>query len=118
MTNPIVVTRQVVSGDREYTQHYYWCPGCNTLHAVAIQPDKNSVGAGWEFSGTLENPTYSPSQLTRFHRKVDNERREVVCHTFIRGGQIEFLNDCTHALRGQTVPLPPLPDWVVHERDT
>ncbi|MCZ4340562.1 hypothetical protein O4H52_03015 [Sphingomonadaceae bacterium G21617-S1] len=32
-----------------------------------------------------------------------------VCHSFVRNGQIEFLSDCTHALAGQTVPLPPFP---------
>ena len=47
----------------------------------------------------------APSQLSQ----CGNE----VCHTFIRAGQIEFLGDCTHALKGQTIPLPPLPDWVL-----
>lgn len=28
---------------------------------------------------------------------------------------IQFLDDCTHAMRGQTAPLPPLPDWFVKE---
>ena len=30
-----------------------------------------------------------------------------VCHSFITDGRIQFLNDCTHALAGHTVPLPP-----------
>lgn len=34
--------------------------------------------------------------------------RDEVCHSFVRAGKIEFLGDCTHALKGQTVPLP---DW-------
>jgi hypothetical protein len=29
-----------------------------------------------------------------------------VCHSFIQEGSIIFLDDCTHTLRGQTVPLP------------
>lgn len=33
-----------------------------------------------------------------------------VCHSFVRAGRIEFLGDCTHALAGQTVPLPPWPE--------
>lgn len=28
---------------------------------------------------------------------------------------IQFLDDCTHGLKGQTVPLPPLPDWFVNQ---
>lgn len=37
------------------------------------------------------------------------------CHSFIRNGQWEFLGDCTHPLVGKTVPLEPLPDWLVKE---
>jgi hypothetical protein len=32
------------------------------------------------------------------------------CHSFVRAGRIEFLNDSTHALAGKTVDLPDLPD--------
>lgn len=111
MTNPIVVARRVQFGENDVRlHHYYWCPGCNALHGVAIRPDVNSNGAGWEFSGTLERPTYSPSQLTTYG--VDSHN---VCHTFIREGMIQYLNDCTHSMRGQTVPLPPLPDWFIRD---
>ena len=108
MPNPIVAVRRVKSGDREHTVHYYWCPGCPGLHGVAIRPDTFDNGAGWIFTGTLERPTYAPSQLTTYGG--DGSRR---CHTFIRDGMIEFLSDCTHAMAGKTVPLPPLPDWMV-----
>lgn len=37
-------------------------------------------------------------------------------HCFIRGGRIEFLSDCSHNLRGQTVGLPRLRDWPEAER--
>lgn len=110
--NPIVVAKQErVPGGGERTRHFYWCPGCDALHSVVIRPETNDKGAGWQFEGTLENPTYHPSQLTRYGG-VKNER---VCHTFIKGGMIQFLDDCTHALKGQTVPLPPVPDWLVKE---
>jgi len=35
------------------------------------------------------------------------------CHYFIRRGEIQFLSDCYHELKGQTVPLPDIPeeDW-------
>jgi hypothetical protein len=35
------------------------------------------------------------------------------CHSFIRDGHWEFLGDCAHQLAGQTVPMVPLPDWLV-----
>lgn len=36
-----------------------------------------------------------------------------VCHCFVADGAMQFLGDCTHALAGQTVPIPewPRPDW-------
>lgn len=109
MPKPIVVEHHVKTSSAEdaptVRQHLYWCPGCDMLHGVTIRPDVNHLGAGWEFSGTLEAPTYSPSQLT--------VHGGTVCHTYIRNGQIEFLADCTHHLRGKTVPLPPLPSWMI-----
>jgi hypothetical protein len=31
---------------------------------------------------------------------------DMVCHSFVRDGRIEFLSDSTHHLSGQTVELP------------
>jgi hypothetical protein len=110
--NPIVVAREVNNDGRIYTQHYYWCPGCDTLHAVAINPGKNGNGAGWTFTGTLEKPTYTPSELTTWTYGEGETKKEHRCHTFITDGVIDFLSDCTHELRGK-VPMIPLPDWFV-----
>ncbi len=32
-----------------------------------------------------------------------------VCHSFLTDGRIQFLDDCTHAMAGQTVDLPSFP---------
>jgi hypothetical protein len=69
----------------------FWCPGCDHAHMVAISGPK-----AWGYNGDAEKPTFTPSW------------RDEVCHSFVRDGQIQFLGDCTHALKGQTVPLP---DW-------
>jgi hypothetical protein len=53
--------------------------------------------------------------LSQYGQAGDNFR--VICHTFIKAGMIEFLGDCTHKLKGQTVPLPPLPDWICRPGD-
>lgn len=39
-------------------------------------------------------------------RQVTDGRPEYRCHSFIEGGRIRFLSDCSHALAGQTVELP------------
>lgn len=84
----------------------YWCQGCDSCHVIRVGGD----GAGWTFDGNADAPTFSPSVLVTYsgadtgHDDAPPER----CHTFIRGGMVEFLGDCTHALAGQTLPLP---DW-------
>lgn len=80
----------------------YWafhCPGCGIDHCVSVG-GKNSVGAEWSFNGDPDAPTFSPS-INVF--ASDDARR---CHSFVVGGDIKFLGDSFHALKGQTVPLP------------
>lgn len=124
MANPFVIARQTVSHkgkpeQRHELRHYYQCPGCDTIHGIRIKLDVQENGAGWDFCGTLTKPTYSPSQLTTWSKPAPHGDRTIkfVCHTFIREGLIQYLDDCTHALKGQTVPLPPLPDWIVAEEE-
>lgn len=47
----------------------------------------------------MERPTFSPSLGI-------NMGLDMQCHSFVRDGKIEFLSDCHHELRGQTVDLP------------
>jgi hypothetical protein len=89
----------------------HWCPACNEMHAFAIDaPQRN--GAKWTFDGNLESPSFSPSMNIRIGPyPSDDEKsgRIDVCHYFLNGGMLQFLTDCTHDLKGQTVPLPELP---------
>lgn len=72
------------------------CPGCKNWHTIYTRKIKNRPA--WRFDNNLEKPTFTPSLLLTYHDK----RR---CHSFIRNGQWEFLNDCTHELAGKTVPM-------------
>lgn len=128
--NPIAQLRTVTDGDHEYQVLMFWCPGCEIpdedgvmqggTHMLVVSGDSHGRPV-WTFDGNLDAPTLSPSILTRTEhtrRRIDGESRDVglfVCHSFMRAGQMEFLGDCTHALAGKTVPLPPLPDWLVKE---
>ena len=56
--------------------------------------------------GDVDMPTVSPSIRVTSR----NDGGETTCHSFVRTGQIQFLGDCTHPLRGQTVALPDWPD--------
>lgn len=88
------------------------CPGCECSHVVAVQMAQSN-GARWDFSGTLDNPTISPSILVKSGKYIDPnfddegiESLSSICHSFVKNGNIQFLGDCTHKLKGQTVPLP------------
>lgn len=70
---------------------HFWCPGCECAHGI---------NATWQFNGDLEKPTISPSVL------ATGEKR---CHSYVKDGKIQFLGDCDHVLKGQTVELPEWP---------
>lgn len=72
----------------------YYCPGCKQYHQI------NST---WTITGTDEEPTVNPSILVRGY--LNEQIQNGVCHSFIRKGKIEFLSDCSHELKGQTVSM-------------
>ena len=89
------------------------CPGCKCMHHIyTVMP--TSGGAKWGFNGDFEKPTFTPSLLIRTgkyipgHESFDDEGYNLssICHSFITDGKIQFLGDCTHELKNQTVELP------------
>lgn len=73
-------------------RYRFECPGCGHSHVF---------DATWIYDGNAEKPTVSPSLLVTYTGEEPSR-----CHSYIRDGRIQFLTDCTHALRGQTVDLP------------
>lgn len=94
---------------------YFFCPGCKTGHQVRVDP---AFGPAWGFNGDGDKPTFTPSILVQGTMRITDadhnrimsgeliEPRPLVCHSFVTGGRIQFLNDCTHDLAGRTVDLP------------
>lgn len=102
-----MVARRTQDGDAIYTSLYAQCPGCDTLHCVTVRlPETapNTPGPFWDWNGNLAAPTISPSILSR---------GVVRCHSYLRDGQWQFLDDCEHPLAGKTVPMIPLPEWML-----
>lgn len=108
----------------------FWCPGCDGAHALRIRPADRSPS--WEYNGNPDAPTFKPSVLYReTHWKpsaedpaialkikageIQQTKVEYVCHSFVIDGRIQFLGDCTHALKGQTVSLPDWPSEIIGE---
>jgi hypothetical protein len=99
----------------------FWCPGCDEAHGVP-------AGRGWTWNGDAANPTVSPSLLIRGgHFSPDHKPGDPCwctynrdnpdnptsfacsrCHLHIVNGRIAYCGDCSHALSGQTIPIP---DW-------
>ena len=56
----------------------------------------------WTWNGSTAAPTLRPSVLTEGH--------DFRCHSWINEGGAQFLDDCSHDLRGQAVPLKSVED--------
>ena len=79
----------------------FFCPGCNCGHTYQVG---GRWVIGWAFKGSIASPTFEPSLKRTGGRKSDD-----VCHLNITDGQIIFHGDCTHAMRGQIVPMVEIP---------
>lgn len=170
MTRPIAQIRTYTYDEVWYKKIVYvWCPGCESIHPFGVELNQESPTYStrrkdpiWNWNGSLESPTFSPSLLVSHtvcvcdpgwkhfeicelgddceaigHSYVWVDEMGVVrpckvgehhgerllghalahqkpmgsCHSFVRDGKWEFLTDSAHKLAGQTVPLPPIPDW-------
>jgi hypothetical protein len=69
------------------------CPGCQYGHNIPVEGPR-----AWKWNGSMDKPTFYPSI------KIDIPGG--CCHSWVKDGQIQFLADCDHKLRGQTVDLP------------
>lgn len=84
----------------------FFCPGCGHGHHVRTLPCPNRQGDPvWSWNDDPENPTVTPSLLLK---EWDGKKEVTSCHLFITDGQIKYLGDCAHELKGQTIPIP---DW-------
>lgn len=99
----------------------FWCPGCDEAHRI-----QHGAGGGprWTWNGDVEKPTFTPSVLVEGVRRLTDQQHAAYlatgvhpepeparCHSFVVDGRIQFLADCTHALAGQTIDLPPWPEY-------
>ena len=104
-----------------YTGVRFWCPGCDSFHIIAIKKAPNYNIPVWTMSGSGDNLTFTPSiKVTYRHPKgysnenpapinYDGPYVDDICHSYVKNGMIQFLNDCFHELKGKTVPLPDIP---------
>ena len=105
-----------------------WCPGRGEPHVI---PVGGGDGPRWGCNGNAAAPTFTPWILVRgvrFGGSEDQRRRIIdsddvpadrermladrritpLCHSLVTDGRVQYWADCTHALAGQRVDLPPL----------
>ena len=75
----------------------FWCPGCENLHWFDER---------FEWNSDPINPSFRPSLQI-------GDADGSICHLFVQDGHVQFLSDCRHGLHDQTVPMRPLPEWLV-----
>ncbi|MFA6487699.1 MAG: DUF6527 family protein [Sideroxydans sp.] len=117
--------------DTENNGLMFWCPGCDGAHRIQ---HGSGDGPRWGWNGSADKPTFTPSILTRYTKTTEKGEADMaewraggykklpdgfsfdhvnmVCHSFVTDGRIQFLGDCTHKLAGQTVDIPDWPDDV------
>lgn len=93
-----------------YGQGYEPCEAAEATHVTLNIPGPTGrltlpviqsgarAGTGcWTWNGSTVSPTLRPSVLTEGH--------DFRCHSWINDGAAQFLGDCSHELRNQTVAL-------------
>lgn len=93
--------RKIPISETRY-QYHFICPGCNHEHAFNEKT--------WTWNRDYNKPTLWPSYLM-YGSRFDKNKNSVpfVCHSYIKEGKIEYLDDCTHHLRNQIIELPDYP---------
>jgi hypothetical protein len=102
----------------------FWCPGCGMAHQITVSRDAAPDGPCWGWDGDAEAPTFTPSIVAQTGHFVEPRGKHcdksgdpewpcdcIRCHCFVTRGRILYLQDCTHALAGQTVDLPDFIGW-------
>jgi hypothetical protein len=111
--NAKVHVRTINEGEEQYRAVSFGCPGCGWCHFLPVDGDSTKRPV-WGWNNEMDMPTLTPSILMRTQRRKkessepfdESQIEQVVCHSFVTNGRIQFLGDCTHALAGQTVDLP------------
>lgn len=73
----------------------YYCPGCDDVHIIPVK-NRDVI---WNYNNDVNAPTLSPS--------IKATMGKGICHHFVRNGEIQYLGDCTHAMKGTNVQLEP-----------
>jgi hypothetical protein len=75
-------------------------PGPYQVRILPVMIGGTRAGTpNWTWNGDVDKPTLKPSVLSG---GGDDMPR---CHSFVNDGKVQFLDDCSHELAGQTLDL-------------
>ncbi|HEY6021705.1 MAG TPA: DUF6527 family protein [Candidatus Paceibacterota bacterium] len=84
---------------------YFYCEACDDLHHIVYERIGDHFDPYiWVWNKSYSQPTISPSILV-----MTPDSR---CHLFVKRGQLEYLQDCSHHLRGKITPMHHIPSWL------
>src|SRR5579872_3315764 len=93
--------------------YYFRCPATGKQYEVSTKHAWKANQIVYGFNGNLEAPTFSHSILIVNGQLIGNgepvNTNDATVNNFaIVDGNIRYFENCTHALKGKTVPLPDL----------
>lgn len=81
---------------------WFFCEGCGYAHFFDER---------WNWNEDYIKPTFEPSLL------VCQSEPLWRCHSFVRDGMIQYLGDCFHKYKNQTIPLRPSTDDFLNQHE-
>jgi hypothetical protein len=108
---------EIINDAGEVIGYAVRCPACTEIdmgfaHVFNLKRLDNTPA--WSFNGDFEKPTFIPSMLSTAKYGDPADGQTCVCHSHVRDGFIQYLADCTHSMKNQTVELP---DWDKESED-
>jgi hypothetical protein len=85
--------------DAEEVVLVFYCPGCRSHHSYRVKAKDPNLRPVWTWNNNMEKPSFTPSLMV-------NRGKEDQCHLFVTDGEIRYLGDCHHEMKGKTIPLP------------
>lgn len=82
-----------------WKQCWFYCDGCKCDHAFTVTVPKEEKFVPWTWNNDVNKPTFNPSLL------VNGSEPDFRCHSFVKEGKIQYLGDCFHSLKNQTIEL-------------
>lgn len=103
-----------------FFEYLFYCEGCECDHGFRTKSwpmpkglsrdEQKLFQSNWTFNGDMSKPTLSPS--LHVHIQPTGKKRYTQCHSFIKNGNMNYLTDCRHELKGIEIEIPDYDDWI------